>query len=198
MTSQQTYTRQLILASASPRRATLLSEYGYDFIIDPPAIDEPTSIPGIDNPDMLAREISRLKAHDVAPRHKSTMILAADTIACQGTNIFGKPSDRNDAQRILSSIMGTTHHVITGITLLDTSTMKEMMEHEVTSITMRSLRDEELEAYLDSGDWKGKAGAYGIQDYGDAFVTNIQGSFSNVVGLPMEKLAIMLSQITNG
>ncbi len=196
MATEYTYTGQLVLASASPRRAALLREHGYDFTVEAADIIEPTSIPGVESPDMLAMELSRLKAHDVAKHHESAIILAADTLACQGTNIFGKPTDRADARRILTSIMGTTHHVITGVTLLNTATMTELVECDTTSITMRELSDEEMENYLDSGAWEGKAGAYGIQDHGDEFVTEIQGSFSNVVGLPLELLAEMLSQFS--
>ncbi len=193
MKAEYTYTGQLVLASASPRRAALLHEHGYDFTVEAATIDEPTSIPGIDSPDLFAMELSRLKAHDVAQHHESAIILAADTLACQGTKIFGKPTDRDDARRILKSIMGTTHHVITGMTLLNTATMSEIVACDTTSVTMRELSDEEMETYLDSDAWEGKAGAYGIQDHGDKFVTEIQGSYSNVVGLPLELLAEMLS-----
>jgi len=193
MTTEYTYTGRLVLASASPRRAALMREHGYDFTVEAATFDEPTSIPGIDSPDLFAMELSRLKAHDVAQHHESAIILAADTLACQGTKIFGKPTDRDDARRILKSIMGTTHRVITGLTLLDTATISEIVEHDSTTITMRNLSDEEMETYLDSGAWEGKAGAYGIQNHGDEFVTDIKGSYSNVVGLPLELLADMLS-----
>jgi len=106
--------------------------------------------------------------------------------------IFGKPRDRADAKRILSAIAGTTHEVITGVTLLDAASGARQIEHDVTRVTMRRLGDDEIEAYLDTGAWQGKAGAYGIQDRGDAFVERIDGSFTNVVGFPMELIERML------
>jgi septum formation protein len=126
----------------------------------------------------------------------SAIILAADTIAALGNRVFGKPADRADARRILSSITGTAHQVITGVTLMDPAVRRCVTHHDVTAVHMRPLSDDELEAYLDSNAWRGKAGAYGIQDKGDEFVTRIEGSFSNVVGLPMELLSQMLLEWT--
>ncbi|MEK7732222.1 MAG: Maf family protein, partial [Planctomycetota bacterium] len=121
-------------------------------------------------------------------------VLAADTIAALGGRVFGKPADRDDARRILKSLSGTTHQVITGVTLLDASSGVRLIRHDSTNVIMRRLTDSEIEDYLDSGAWEGKAGAYGIQDKGDAFVERIEGSFTNVVGLPMELVARMLDE----
>ncbi len=107
--------------------------------------------------------------------------------------MFGKPLDRDDARTILSNLSGTTHRVITAVTLLDATTGRRLIRHDSTAVTMKPLSDNQLEAYLDTGAWAGKAGAYGIQDRGDAFVESIDGSFTNVVGLPMELLGRMLA-----
>ena len=123
-------------------------------------------------------------------------VLAADTIAALGNRVFGKPADRDDARRILQSLSGTTHQVITGVTLLDAASGAWLIRHDSTDVTMRRLAEREVEDYLDGGEWMGKAGAYGIQDKGDAFVERIEGSFTNVVGLPMELLARMLEEFS--
>jgi septum formation protein len=107
--------------------------------------------------------------------------------------LFGKPADRNDARRILESLTGVTQDVITGITIYEASTGRRVIDHAVTKVTMREMSEAELEAYLDSGEWAGKAGAYGIQGQADRFVTHTEGSFSNVVGLPVEQVVEWLS-----
>jgi septum formation protein len=133
-----------------------------------------------------------MKAASVAPMYTEEIIIAADTVAVLGDQIFGKPTDRADAERILRAITGTTHQVITGVTVINAATTRTLTRHDVTYVTMRRLDDAELKAYLDTNAWRGKAGAYGIQDHGDKFVTKLDGSFSNVVGLPMELLERML------
>lgn len=186
MTSQDTKKRRLILASASPRRASLLTEHGYQFEVIVPPVEEPTNLSPDLSPADLAQALSYFKARSVAETHTDSLILAADTIAAKDGQVFGKPTDVDDARRILGEITGTTHDVITGVTLLDYANGERQIDHVVTSVTMRSLTDRELQDYLDSNAWEGKAGAYGIQDHGDRFVTELAGSFTNVVGLPME------------
>lgn len=185
---------RLILASASPRRQSLLREYGYDFEIVVPEDDEPDAGTMTGSPTERAEVISRHKARSVAAKINTGCVLSGDTIAALGDHVFGKPADRSDAKAILASLMGTTHRVITGVTLLDVESGRCDVRHAVTDITMKALADSEIEAYLDTGEWAGKAGAYGIQDRGDAFVERIEGSFTNVVGFPMEMIASMLAR----
>jgi septum formation protein len=185
---------RLILASASPRRAELLREHGYAFEIMASPRPEPVQfLPGL-SPVERAEASSEFKARSVAKLVAVGWVLAADTIASLGGYVFGKPVDRDDARRILQSLSGTTHQVITGVTLLDASNGSILIRHDSTDVTMRRLSEREIEDYLDSGDWEGKAGAYGIQDKGDAFVERIDGSFTNVVGLPMELVKRMLDE----
>lgn len=184
---------ELILASASPRRAQLLRDCGFVFRVVTPPFDEPDHLPGVTDPAALAEQLSRLKAEHARPLVSAGVILAGDTVAALQGEVFGKPRDRDDARRIISSLAGTTHQVITGITLLDAASGRSATAHAVTDVTMRLLSDSELDEYLDSGDWAGKAGAYGIQDHGDRFVTSIDGSFSNVVGLPLELATALLA-----
>jgi len=181
---------KLILASASPRRAELLREHGYEFSVFQPPLPEPSYEHLA--PAQLAEALSFFKASSVAEHLDQGWVLGADTVAALGEEVFGKPADRRDAERILRALAGTTHEVITGVTLLDAASDRRLMRHDVTAVAMRALSDAQLTAYLDSNEWAGKAGAYGIQDRGDEFVSRIEGSFTNVVGLPMELLADML------
>lgn len=182
---------RLILASGSPRRAALLREHGYDFDIVVPG-DEPAQLFEHLPPIELAEALSLHKAQDVARRVRNGWILSGDTIAALGDRVIGKPADRDDARAIITALSGTTHRVITGVTLLDAATGRAETAHDVTAVTMRPLSPDEIEQYLDTGDWQGKAGAYGIQDRGDEFVTRVDGSFTNVVGFPMELIRGML------
>ncbi len=184
---------RLILASASPQRAALLREYGYEFEVVVPPVHEPDELAGHPTAERQAEALSYFKARGVAELVRQGIILAADTVVALKGRLFGKPADRNDARRILQALAGTTHRVITGVTLLEPITGERLIEYDSTAITMRRLTEEEVEHYLDTEAWAGKAGAYGIQDRGDAFIERIEGSFTNVVGLPMELVSQMLS-----
>ena len=183
-----------ILASASPRRAALLREYDYEFDIVVAPLKEPERLADATTPAELAEALSYFKARAVADGFQRGVVLGADTVAALGGTIFGKPTGVEDARRILQSLSGTRHEVITGVTLLDAESGKREIRHARTGVVMRPLSEKELNDYLATGAWQGKAGAYGIQDYGDAFVERIEGSFTNVVGLPMELLTSMLDE----
>ncbi|MCH8236459.1 MAG: septum formation protein Maf [Chloroflexi bacterium] len=184
---------RLILASASPRRATLMREHGFAVEVIHPAVDERHELQAGEAPTGLAEALSAIKARNVAAKLEDGWILAGDTVVSLGNRVYGKPVDRSDARRILVALSGTTHQVITAVTLLDAATGAELTRHDTTAVTMKSLSDDELEAYLDTDAWRGKAGAFGIQDRGDPFVERIDGSFTNVVGFPMELVAAMLA-----
>lgn len=186
----------LILASASPRRAQLLRDAGYFFTVRPSTLDEPTDLSNDLSPAQTAEAISYFKARNVAADAPGEIILAADTLVALGNEIFGKPLDRSDARRILTALLGTTQEVITGLTVLPSSNPADrIITHDVTRVRMRSMSENELERYLDTGDWQGKAGAFGIQDQGDPFVECVEGSFTNVVGLPMELVTEILGRV---
>lgn len=186
--------RPFILASASPRRAALLREYDYEFDIVVAPVEEPERLADATAPAELAEALSYFKARAVADGFDRGVVLAADTVAALGETVFGKPNDVEDARRILQSLSGTRHDVITGVTLLDAESGKREIRHARTGVVMKPLSDRQLNDYLATGAWQGKAGAYGIQDYGDAFVERIEGSFTNVVGLPMELVTSMLDE----
>lgn len=179
------------LASASPRRSHLLREAGYAFRVVPSQVEEPDPI-HFDSPMEYACHTAWRKANDVASR-ESGWVLAADTVVASGKHILGKPTDRDDAERILQMLQGTTHQVLTAICLWLPEPGVFLLNAETTVVRMRSIQTDELSDYLDSREWEGKAGAYGIQDRSDPFVEGIDGSYSNVVGLPMELLARMFN-----
>jgi septum formation protein len=186
---------ELVLASASPRRAQLLQDAGYHFRIIKSRLHEPArrpaSVPIRAWPVCLALR----KAQSVASELKTrAMIIGADTIVVHGDRIINKAMNRRHAQQILQSLSGTTHEVITGLVLLYGTHCR--MESVVSICRMKKLSPRQLQAYLDSNLWRGKAGAYGIQDSpDDPFVQLLAGEHTNVMGLPMETLANTLAAL---
>ena len=187
--------KPLILASQSPRRSQLLREAGIRFNVVSPRFDEPDPAGWLGGPEFYAESTSYGKANSVVGDHPAGVVLGADTIVALDGQILGKPADRDDARRILGTLSGSTHKVITGVTVLSPTDYREITRHAITQVTMRRMSDAELNAYLDGGQWQGKAGAYGIQDDGDPFVTLVDGSFSNVVGLPVELVLELLAEV---
>jgi septum formation protein len=185
---------RLILASQSPHRLELLQNAGYEVAPIPAEILEPDPTTFADFEAGLMH-IATLKARAVLAKGAAGIILAADTVGVVSGQVFGKPLDRNDARRMLAAISGTIHEVLTGWCLLRTRDQLFVAGVERTTITMRAWTAGELEAYLDSGSWIGKSGAYGLQFPHDPFVTNISGSASNVVGVPLERLAEVLAEL---
>ncbi len=190
-------TLRLILASESPRRAQLLSDNGYRFEVVRPPLDEPEEDGPHVPPAQHAAALSYYKARSVAsrPEYADAVILAADTVVALGDRIFGKPVDAEDARFILANLAGTRHQVITGVTVLRPSAEQRLIEHDLTHVTMRPMSADVLDAYIASEAWRGKAGAYGVQDHGDAYVERLEGSYTNVVGLPMSLVARMLGRV---
>jgi len=177
---------QLVLASSSPRRAELLREMGLRFEVCTPTVCEPEPRSPGQIPQHWAEALSYFKARSVAKDLRDGFVLGADTIVSLDDEIIGKPADLDDARRILNALVGTTHDVITGVTLLNVETGARLIRHETTAVTMKPMFKDTLERYLKSGLWQGKAGAYGIQDSSDANIEHLEGSYSNVVGLPIE------------
>jgi septum formation protein len=178
----------LVLASMSDRRSSLLRDAGYSFQTVEPGVHEPSSAGHHITPAEYAESLAYFKASSVADHHPDATILGADTIAVVDREIIGKPADRDDARRILRRLSGTVHRVLTGVALVHARSGQRMIRHDESILRVRDLPDEQIESYLDTGAWEGKAGAYGVQDNGDDFIESIEGSFTNVVGLPMELL----------
>ena len=176
----------LILASASPRRAELLRGLGLKFTV----ITCPTE--EVHHEDFTARELCLVnayrKARAVAKRHPGALVLGADTLVYLGTTLYGKPANLADARRMLRELAGHTHQVVTGVCLLHVAKRRCRLFAETTRVTFRPLTRAEINAYLAAIEPLDKAGAYAIQDRGGEIVEHIHGSFSNVVGLPVERL----------
>lgn len=176
----------LILASASPRRAELLRELGLKFTVTTSAAKE------AHHEDFTARELCLVnayrKARAVAKQHPQALVLGADTLVYLGTTLYAKPTDLADAHRMLRELAGHTHQVVTGVCLLHLGSHRCRHFAETTNVTFKPLTDAQISAYLGAIQPLDKAGAYAIQDYGDQIVERISGSFSNVVGLPRERV----------
>ena len=182
----------LILASSSPRRRQLLQEAGYEFTVAPPHESAECGICSRETPPELVARLAFQKAGDVAARTPRGIVIGCDTVAeCCG-QILGKPKNREHARQMLALLRGREHHVYSGLCLWRQPGDTHAVEVEVTRLVMDAISDEQLAAYLATGDWEGKAGAFGYQD-GLDWVHIVEGSESNVVGLPMELLAQMLT-----
>jgi len=183
--------RKLTLASRSPRRRELLAEAGYEFEVVPPAESVECGVCSRESPAELVARLAYEKAVDVAGRVGRGLIVGCDTVAeCNG-EILGKPGDIATARRMLELLRGREHRVLSGICLWDYPDGRPDTRVAVTRLRMDALSDQQLDEYLDSYQWEGKAGAFGYQDR-LGWVHVIEGSQSNVVGLPLELLAEMM------
>jgi len=187
----------LILASRSPRRQQLLTEVGYRFSVLPASEAAECGVCAGESAAQLVSRLARQKAADVAPRVDRGVILACDTVAaCQG-EILGKPANEQHARRMLQSLRGQRHHVYTGMCLWRRPDDLIMADVATTVLRMDVLSDREIDEYVKSGLWEGKAGAFGYQDR-HGWLHIEQGSESNVVGLPLELLAALLPRALEG
>ncbi|NQT11922.1 MAG: septum formation protein Maf [Planctomycetes bacterium] len=187
------YGQKLILASRSPRRRELLSRAGYRFEVYPPSDRaEGGSLRG-ESPTRLVARLAEQKAADVASRVTQGLIVGCDTVAeCSG-EVLGKPLDETDARRMLETLRGREHRVLSGLCLWREPGGQAAVRVDVTTLRMDPLTDAQIDDYLAGGEWIGKAGAFGYQDR-LGWVHVVRGSESNVVGLPMELLAEMLAE----
>lgn len=173
-----------------------MREAGYRFEVR--AADVPEELPEeSDDPAAEAMRLAEAKAVAVAARVASPgrWVLGADTIVVLGRRLIGKPRDAADAEAILRSLSGSEHRVITGVALVESGSMRRLVRHASTAIRMRRIDDAEIRRYVAGGGSHGKAGAYAVQEGGDRYIERMDGSFTNVVGLPMELLAEMLREV---
>ena len=180
-----------ILASASPRRAELLRQLQVPFEVTPSDAAETY------DPQLSPHELCQLNAHRkaraIAKKHPDALVLGADTLVFLGSEIFGKPADLAEAQRMLSLLQGHTHQVVTGVSLMHLRTHHERIFATGTDVTFHPLDAGQIREYLAQINPLDKAGAYAIQEHGEKIVAEISGSYSNVVGLPLERLRAELS-----
>ena len=176
----------LILASASPRRAELLRQLGHEFKVIASDVQE------VHHGELTAQEIAQInayrKARAVAKKYPDALVLGADTIVCVGAKLFGKPKSLEDAYEMLEQLQGRPHEVVTAICLLHLRTHRQKVFSESTNVTFRPLDAVRIRRYLSKVNPLDKAGAYAIQEEGDLIIEGISGSYTNVVGLPLERL----------
>lgn len=188
---------KIVLASRSPRRRELLEDAGYDFAVMPASDDAECGICSGETPPSLVARLARQKAQDVAARLTEGCVLGCDTVgSCRG-RILGKPLDVDHAREMLQLIRGREHLVFSGVCLWDAATGRGLVRVAATRLVMDPISPSQMEGYLHSGQWEGKAGAFGYQD-GHDWLHVIEGSESNVVGLPMELLAEMINEYASG
>lgn len=183
----------LVLASASPRRLELLAQIGIvPDHIDPADIDE--SPQKDETPPRLALRLALTKAQAVAVRHPGCVVLAADTVVAVGRRLLEKAQDAAEAERFLRLLSGRNHRVFTGVAVIgaDGRVASRVVEARVA---FKRLSDAEIAAYVAGGDWRGKAGAYGVQGPAGAFVLSIVGSHTAIVGLPLAQTANLLAGV---
>lgn len=181
---------KLVLASASPRRLELLAQIGIaPDAVDPADIDE--SPRKDETPRRLALRLAMQKAAVAAARHPDAHVLAADTLVAVGHRILGKPEDEADARRMLELLSGRPHRVLSSVAVAAPGGRVGSRLSE-TRVKFKRLTDQELEGYLAGGEWRGKAGAYGVQGRAGAFVTELAGSYTGVVGLPLYETSCLL------
>ena len=184
--------KTIILASASPRRKELLEKIGLKFEVEPSNYEE--NISSELGPHELAKSLSLEKAKLIAKNHKNALVIAADTFIVLEGAILGKPRTETEARKMLGTISGRQHSVITGFTIIDTETNKALSKSVETRVYIRKLTSTEIAAYVESKEPLDKAGAYAIQGLGSVIVEKIEGDYFNVIGLPLSALAQSLKE----
>ena len=187
----------LILASGSPRRKELLEANGYSFSVIVPDESVEASVSSDLPPSEFVAAASFAKAQAILALVDRGVIIAADTVAVCGGQIIGKPRNRSHARDILNTLRGRDHQVLTGVTLWDKTSNRNITVVERTDLVMEAIAPADLEAYLETNQWQGKAGAFGYQD-GLDWVRISQGLESNVVGLPIELIPDLLKKLLSG
>ena len=182
----------MILASASPRRAELLRQLGIEFQV------LSSEVPEVHHQELTALEVSQInayrKARAVAKKLPDMLVLGADTLVCLETRLFGKPSGLEEAYQMLEELQGRTHEVVTALCLMKLREHRQRIFAERTSVTFRNLDAPSIRRYLNKVNPLDKAGGYAIQEEGGLIIEKISGSYSNVVGLPVERLAAELKE----
>jgi septum formation protein len=179
----------LLLASTSPQRRAILAQLGLPFEVVAPRYEEDDP-PGAD-PVELVREHARGKARSVAAEAGDRPVLGVDTAVCVDGRVYGKPADAGEAEGMLEELSGRTHTVLSGLCLVTPGW--EVVEHDATDVRFRALTPRDIAAYMTSGEWEGRAGAYAIQGLGGRLVERVEGDYLNVVGLPGALLVRLLA-----
>ena len=192
LTCEETRVPRIVLASASPRRSQLMQEIGLKFDVMPSQVAEGDISASC--PEELVMRLAHAKAADVAGRIKSGIVIGADTVVVAGGQILGKPVDLDDAAKMLRALSGREHQVYSGVAVIDAESGRSLIDYEATAVKFRQLSEAAIQRYVATGEPMDKAGAYAIQGLGSLLVTGICGDYNCVVGLPLGKLAIMLTE----
>lgn len=176
----------LILASQSPRRQALLRALGLDFEVRSSEVEE--LLYSDKGPQALALENARLKADEIARELPNHWVIGSDTVVSLGDQVFGKPNSKSDAEAMLAKLQGQTHQVFSGVCLKNLERSVTEAWYEETKVSFRTLSRTQIEFYLDQMNPLDKAGAYAIQEGGEYIISRVEGSLSNVVGLPLDSL----------
>ncbi|MDL2298416.1 Maf family protein [Synergistaceae bacterium OttesenSCG-928-D05] len=183
---------KFILASGSPRRRAFFEELGWDFEVQAAQVTEDV-IPD-EAPQDMVRRLAEAKAADVYHKNEGRWVVGADTTVVIDGKILGKPGDKEDARRMISMLQGKTHTVMTGVAVIDPEG-RGVSAVEKTDVTFRPMTEGEVTAYVDTGESMDKAGAYAIQGHGTLLVERVAGCYFNVVGLPLERLSELLTEL---
>ena len=184
--------KKIILASASPRRKELLEQLGLCFDVEPSYCQE--KVDEKQEPLELAKSLSVRKAEAVGNKNTGAIKIAADTFVVLGKRIIGKPNSLAEAKEILTELKGRSHSVITGFTVMDTSNSKIVSQSVETKVFVKDLSSEEIDAYVETQEPMGKAGAYAIQGFGATIIDRIEGDYYNVIGLPVNAIVCVLKE----
>jgi len=185
----------IILASASPRRRQLLAEAGYTFTSVCPDIDESAFSAERISPCEYVRRLALAKAKNVAAGFPDCLVIGADTVVDFNGEIIGKPTDAKEAEQITRKLFSAPHKVVTAVAIVRIVDGTEIVESDTTTVYPKQMSAEQIAEHIKGGSWRDKAGAYAIQEGGDEFIEKIEGSLTNVMGLPMELLQQMLGRI---
>jgi septum formation protein len=183
----------LVLASGSPSKIRILELLGLQFKIDPANIDEKAI--KMPNAEKLVCELSLRKAQAISKRHQNSLILGADTLILDKIGHLGKPADVHDAQEMLKRLSGAVHRVVTGLTLIDTSSSNSVTKLTTTNVKFRKLSPQTIERYARTKEPLGKAGGYALQGMGGLLVQKVDGEYNNVLGLPVACFVEALSEL---
>lgn len=185
----------IILASASPRRKEILQNTNVKFKIMSSSIEELTL--DSESPSQMVMRLAFEKGMDIALRQKSELVISADTIVVLDGIILGKPKDDIEARKMITSLSGRTHQVITGISLINLDNNKKVIDYVVSNVKFKNLSEQDINDYISTKESLDKAGAYGIQGYGALLVDEIYGDYFNIVGLPISRLSDLLKKHFN-
>ncbi len=186
--------KEIVLASKSPRRIELLKELGLEFTSYSPDFYEKAESLAGETPEEIVAYNAVGKAHEASRRFKDAIIIGVDTIGVSHGHILGKPTDREDAKRLIRLISGTEHSVISGICVMNSSSGKTITKTVETKVEMEKINEDEIDKYVNSGEGDDKAAAYAIQGKGALFIKGITGDYFNVVGLPIYTLKKLLKE----